>query len=208
MIIGLCGAAGSGKDTAGAAIIHGIRDYEKLSFAAPMKGFLCQLFGWEMYQWESLEWKERPNPSANGRTPRQVAQWFGTDFIRERIDTDFWVKRAMIGMRGMRRVVTDVRFPNEARAIRDNDGILLYVRCIGREVATDHAGHQSEAWLPWLKEFADCEIAAEFGRIDELKEAAVNVALNYLEGNTPRFDPSEAYQSELDELESRIASTL
>lgn len=208
MIIGFCGAAGSGKDTAGAAIIEHL-EFKKLSFAAPLKRFLCLLFGWSMSSWESLEWKETPNAAANGRTPREVAQWFGTDFMRARIDPDFWVNKAVDGLEpGDKHVVTDVRFPNEARAIRAHGGVLIYVTCIGREVATDHAGHESEAWLPWLDLYVDCKIAAEFGAIDRLKEAAVNVVENYIIGSVPRFDPSPELLAALKRVETRVINSL
>lgn len=206
MIVGMSGAAGSGKDTAGAALIDHL-EFRKKSFAAELKRILCDIFFWKMEDWESLEWKETPNPTANGKTPRQVAQWFGTDFMRDRIDPDFWVKRAVSQLSDDRVVFTDVRFPNEAMAIREAGGILVFVQCVGRESGTDETGHESEAWLPWLDMYADVKIEAAFGAIDRLKEAAVNVVENYLQGNVPRFEPSVVLAEALADVEAIIKET-
>jgi len=66
---------------------------------------------------------------AYARTPgiRSALQYLGTN-IRRAQDDHYWVKLFLAGIREQTvdfAVVTDVRFPNEANAIRDHGGYLL-----------------------------------------------------------------------------------
>lgn len=63
---------------------------------------------------------------------RNLMQYFGTDIIRNNLGDDVWIyaclKRINVNiLRGYRFIITDVRFPNEAKAIKDNNGILIKV---------------------------------------------------------------------------------
>lgn len=46
--------------------------------------------------------------------PRKLLQWVGTDYFRERVDSEWWVKIARAYAINDVNVFTDVRFPNEA----------------------------------------------------------------------------------------------
>lgn len=203
MIVGFAGAAGSGKDTAALALIEKM-GYVKGSFAAPLKEMLNTLFGWQMSDWDSLDWKETPNDGAYGLTPRFVAQTFGTDWGRNTINEDLWVDAAVGGLANERTVFTDVRFPNEARAVRDAGGVILYVTCVDQAKGTSSNDHESEGWLEWLFNYADAEISAEFGYINELQSATLNVVDAYLRGEMPRFEPSAEAEEALAQIETKI----
>ena len=72
----------------------------------------------------------------NWYVPRIAYQVFGTDTCRELLGENIWVD-----MLPDRAVVSDVRYPNEAEAIKAKGGILLRIQ--GRE-APKVAAHSSE----------------------------------------------------------------
>lgn len=209
MIVGFCGAAGSGKDSAAKALIEQL-GFVKISFAGALKSALNGLFGWKMENWDSLEWKETPNAACYGLTPRVVAQTFGTDWGRNTINRNLWVDIAMRNASeehyafGKNHVFTDVRFPNEAAAIRAAGGILIYVTCVDRPSGTNSDQHESERWLPWLWHYADATIEAAFGQLDGLREAAMNVVENYREGLVPPYKPGAEVLSMLNDIEREM----
>lgn len=63
---------------------------------------------------------------------RNLMQYFGTDIIRNNLGEDVWVNACINCVNinkkhGTPTIITDVRFPNEAKAIKDNNGILIKV---------------------------------------------------------------------------------
>lgn len=149
MLVGLCGAAGSGKDEVAnrLALTLGLR---KLAFADPLYDAVAAITG------KPVEWlKDRRNKESVipwvGKSPRELLQLLGTEFGREMICDDIWVRRAMraadeAGEPGV--VITDVRFDNEAIAIRDKGGVILeVVRRGARCLAETTAKHSSEAGI-------------------------------------------------------------
>lgn len=77
---------------------------------------------------------------------RRVLQTFGTDGIRA-LDPEFWVRQAVarIDARTTPYVLTDVRFPNEADAIRERGGFLI--RVVRPDLPVDPDEHESESAL-------------------------------------------------------------
>jgi hypothetical protein len=131
MLIGLCGAAGCGKDTlAYEFVMHDA--YEQYRMADPIKNMLMQ-FHIRLDTWEDREAKEKPIPWL-GVSPRYMAQTLGTEWGREMIHPDIWVKLAQgrwahlnAGGKG-RLVISDIRFDNEAKWLRDAGGILIKIQ--------------------------------------------------------------------------------
>jgi hypothetical protein len=137
-IIGITGRAGAGKDTVADYLVtkHG---YTKVSFASILKNMLAtcglpepQNRGDKEKNYEGFEFSFR-----------DAAQKLGTEWGRS-LDQDIWVKLTMNGLEQDKKFVfSDVRFENEATAIRDK-GLLVHLR--GRQV--DLGGlstHASEA---------------------------------------------------------------
>lgn len=122
-VIGLCGRAGVGKDIAADFLVS--LHYNKSAFARPLKEALNVMFGWTMAQWDDREWKETTQPDI-GRSPRYLAQTLGTEWGRDLVHSQLWIKLAQ---RQLKRpaVFPDVRFENEAKFIHDNDGILIRI---------------------------------------------------------------------------------
>jgi hypothetical protein len=79
-------------------------------------------------------------------TPRWVLQYVGTELMRDGFHEDMWVgalqRRVMCSDADM--VIADVRFPNEASAVRDAGGIIVRVT---RPGAAHTLAHSTETAL-------------------------------------------------------------
>ena len=150
MLIGLCGAAGCGKDTlAYEMVIHDA--YEQYRFADPIKNMLRQ-FHIHDDVWEDHERKEKDIPWL-GRSPRYLAQTLGTEWGRNLVNPDIWLLLAKgrwhhINAEGKgRMVISDVRFENEAKWIRDAGGLVIKIHR-GARHQPDNQDHISESGIP------------------------------------------------------------
>lgn len=122
MLIGLCGAAGSGKDTV-ASMLTG---FYRVAFADPLYEMVSIVTGLLPEDLQDREVKEQEIDWI-GKSPRQMLQTLGTEWGRDTISQSLWID---IGMRRIERlladgrnvVVTDVRFDNEAAAIKAAGG--------------------------------------------------------------------------------------
>lgn len=150
MIIGFCGLAGAGKDTAAAHLVerHG---YRRIAFADPMRVALERLDPFVQIGAAHLRlshivaargWHEaKKEPDV-----RRLLQRFGTEVGREMMGEDVWVDMALRGVApGDRVAITDVRFPNEAAAVRRLGGIVVEVQRPGAGLAGSTGAHASEA---------------------------------------------------------------
>ena len=147
-IVGLCGRKGSGKDTAAAVLTS--RGYENVKFAGGLKTMLRALLAYQGYGvWEIDEMiegtlKEEATISLAGKDPRYAMQTLGSEWGRTLMGEDFWVQTAISRMKSLDRVVvTDVRFPNEADAIRELGGIIVGVTADW--IKPQEGEHESEA---------------------------------------------------------------
>lgn len=128
-IIGLVGTAGAGKDTVAAIIQKYCPTVEQLSFASPIYAMLDVAFPPPPpYQpWrEADRWTKDDYPVVNEKSFRFLAQTLGTDWGRNIVGSDVWVQAAL-GMVKTDAVFSDVRFQNEAQAIRDAGGLLIKI---------------------------------------------------------------------------------
>lgn len=146
-LVGLAGAKGSGKDTMG-LMLGAKLGYQKVSFAQPIKQALKQMFGLtdEHFDWPK---KEEPIERIGNKTPRYLMQTLGTEWGRNMISESVWVEAALGHADTIlsadpeaRVVLTDVRFDDEARAIKDRGGVIVEIDRPG--VAVD-SNHVSEA---------------------------------------------------------------
>lgn len=154
-IIGLTGQKRSGKDTvAGLIEMHTSRPWQKMalreSFAGPIRRAVADMLGWNATELE--EHKELPLPRLDGVTPRHMMQTLGTEWGRQMILPDLWIRiletklETAIATGGYDvAVITDVRFPNEAKMIKSMDGIIVRVV---RPGLPPPDGHSSETPLP------------------------------------------------------------
>jgi hypothetical protein len=146
-LIGLTGKARAGKDSAGAVFKN--MAYTTDSFAGPIREMVGGIVG--MTPVELDRRKEQVVPWL-GKSPRQMMQTLGTEWGREMVHTDLWLRRAQAAWarngdddfltEGL--VITDVRFQNEADWIR-SVGTLIHIHRPGVEAVAPHA---SEAGIP------------------------------------------------------------
>lgn len=194
MLIGLTGKAGSGKDQsfkyikewADAKQCHVKRD----AFADRLKWSAARIFFPMIEREAAVDWcnmlKSDLGNSMGNRvgviddhgsivtvSGRQFLQRYGTEAHRDIFGLDFWIKAVMDEYDPSEiTVVTDVRFANEAHAIRGERGTIWEIRRPGQEIAeSDHASEQD---LP--SELIDCVVVNE-GTLEHLQDM-INSLMN------------------------------
>lgn len=104
----------------------------KHAFADKLKECASIILGVPRFMFESGEFKESftslplSNKEGEPMTNREFLQYFGTEVGRS-IDKDLWIKALMYSYgrdKESHWIVPDVRFPNEADAIRNAGGVL------------------------------------------------------------------------------------
>jgi hypothetical protein len=140
MIIGFVGFIGSGKDTAADYLVnfHGFR---RDSFANTLKDAVANVFGWDRVLLEgrtkeAREWREQVDTWWAERlgipelTPRWVLQRWGTEVCRKGFHDDIWIASVENKMRKTTDniVISDVRFPNEIKAIHNAGGLVIRIK--------------------------------------------------------------------------------
>lgn len=161
MIIGINGYAASGKDTAGQIIktIDKKGNWEIKKFAGKLKQVASIILGIPVLMFENQEFKKKNLPqmwSDHGMpmTIRDFLQKLGTDALRNGLHPNSWVNALMMEYTQTEHVgydsegtniyeypnwiITDVRFPNEARAIKNAGGIIVRVNRPGYKPVNDH----------------------------------------------------------------------
>lgn len=140
MIIGICGLIGSGKDTA-ADYLVGFHGFRRDSFAGTLKDAVSAVFGWdrELIEGRTPEaraWREQVDPwwaerlNMPNLTPRWILQYWGTEVCREHFHDDIWIAalESRLARRADHTVISDVRFPNEIKAIKQQGGRIIWIQ--------------------------------------------------------------------------------
>lgn len=140
MIIGISGFIGSGKDTIADYLVN-VHGFRRESFAGTLKDIVSVVFGWDRAMLEgrtkeSREWREQPDPWWAERltcphlTPRWVLQYWGTEVCRKNFHDDIWVASLENKLRNSKDdiVISDVRFPNEVKALRSQKATTIWVK--------------------------------------------------------------------------------
>jgi hypothetical protein len=157
-LVAFAGLKRVGKDTAGAVLVG--EGYVKVAFADPLKTMMISLLTIrgashsEIIQMVEGDLKEVPSDYLSGRSARYAMQTLGTEWGREIMANDFWIdafnnRIALLKAAGKKVVVTDVRFDNEADAVRAQGGLVVH---IDRPRAGYLDPHKSEAPLMRLAE--------------------------------------------------------
>ena len=190
MIIGISGKAGSGKDTAAKMLevlyanpdisyedffnkrYKNFADILIVHFADALKETAQVLF--RLGEWETNT-QEGKKTTINwiGKTVRELLQGIGQG-LRDAIDFDLWVKILFANTKGWSNyIIADVRYPNEIKAIKERNGILLRIDRKGAGAGN----HSSETALDDYKEW-DVHIENN-GSIEDLFETMKIFIKNY-----------------------------
>ena len=134
MIIGLSGYAQTGKDTVADYLVKSY-GFVRVAFADPIREALYKLdpkirFGESSgvslsHAVDRVGWEEVKKISTDAR---ELLQRLGTEVGRDMFGNDFWVNQAILRAKEHRKVViSDVRYVNEAEAVRLQGGLLFRI---------------------------------------------------------------------------------
>lgn len=153
ILLGLHGRMGSGKDTAASLIkkhftglsesFDGIDiedNMKSAAFADPLKVACHAMFGGSTKNYFGTQEDKAQQAGTWGTdigpqwgTYRGILQQFGTNVMRTHVHPDFWVYamkekvvQAKLNSTDLF-IITDVRFPNEAKMIREQGGKVIYL---------------------------------------------------------------------------------
>jgi hypothetical protein len=152
MIVGLSGYAQAGKDTAAEVFVR--YGFQRYSFADPMREMALAIdpivaivdvyscgdtYPEELRYSEAIDANGYEKAKAAFPEVRAFLQRLGTDAGRKILGEDVWVDAAMRKMaEGGDYVIPDVRFVNEAEAIRNAGGMVFRIHRPGRGPVNDH----------------------------------------------------------------------
>lgn len=146
ILIGITGKAGSGKDSLG-AVFRELADFSTYALASPIKAALAAMLRVPVTKIEDREFKNAVYPPL-GKTPRQMLQTLGTEWGRQLVCEDIWLNLMRKRWAEVQHeippylCVTDIRFDNEANAIKKEGGTLIRI-IRGDQIEGD--SHKSEA---------------------------------------------------------------
>jgi len=196
LVIGISGKIGCGKSTVARRVAERL-GWRVTSFGARLKDEVSELFGFPREWCDTAEGKDRMvnlfDPSAcshaqskillmtakwRGITVRELLQLWGTE-VRRAYEPDYWVNRMedFLGRNLGGWVIDDVRFPNEAKYIRDLDGLLVRLEPYPGWEPGPHAVHVSETALDEYERF-DLRLAPAKGELHRAVRRAALLALD------------------------------
>jgi hypothetical protein len=216
MIIGVCGFIGSGKDTI-ADYLTNFHGFRRESFANSLKDAVAHVFGWDRMMLEgrtkqAREWREQVDPWWAERldmpnlTPRWVLQYWGTEVCRKAFHDNIWIASLENKLRNSKDdiVISDCRFPNEIKSIKDAGGIVVRVVrgpepewydaaisynkgpdsnstwSLSKNVLDKHKIHASET--AWVGTEFDAVLDNNYS-IDDLYAQVISLVPNHLDAN-------------------------
>lgn len=142
-IVAFTGLAQAGKTTAAQGFLS--LGYDRMSFADPLKAMVRCL--------TTVTDKEARPDALCGKSLREVYQSLGTDWGRNMVGGDIWIRagrsrlEALMGdvlsdvIRGV--VIDDIRFDNEAQLVRAMGGVVVEIT----RPNTPQMAHASEAGI-------------------------------------------------------------
>jgi len=171
MIIGITGKAGSGKDTVFKAMSAMAYQYDlpvpkRIAFADPLKSFTANILNIPLESVDKFKlrrnkilwiWSWQLFPFRR-MSMRHFLQRIGTEGARDVFGDLFWIDQSLpidIDHAGKLLIVTDIRFDNEARRVRQLGGVIYKVvgptqtrSLISRILGRSELKHSSES-IAW-----------------------------------------------------------
>lgn len=127
-LVALSGRKSSGKDTVARLIeLVTYRPYQKIKFAGKLKEMVSVLVGCELQQLEDYDFKEKSLGDRWGNiNPRQILQEMGS--CGRGMYEDIWVVSALSNLvESGNYIVSDLRYLNEAAAVKKLGGLLVRI---------------------------------------------------------------------------------
>ena len=142
LLIGVSGYARSGKDTVGRILVESY-GFQRRAFADKLKELALALDTHVATVVASCGWEEAKNDSY----VREYLQRLGTS-ARDIVAADIWITALFNGLTpSVDHVITDVRFVNEANAIRESGGFIWRINRPGVLAVNGHISeHQMNAY--------------------------------------------------------------
>jgi hypothetical protein len=192
MLIGVTGYAQHGKDSIGQRLVekHG---FVRFAFADQLKSMALVLDPWITFDvaspmrlstfvamqggWEGAK--------AHGEV-RRFLQVLGTEAVRDHLGEDSWVNALDLAIEQagdpIDVVITDVRFPNEARYIQENEGMMVRINRLDENGEVFDNGlakdHPSEAFIESLP--VDFDIVARTGELETVVYPLIDSLMDHL----------------------------
>jgi len=169
-IIAFCGPKGSGKDAAAGIL----KNHKHAKFAGGLKvmiGALLEYAGCDkkdVQYWVEGAGKEKPCPFLGDITPRYAMQTLGTEWGRDKMHKDFWVRMTENYIKTLGNypvVITDLRFPNERDMVQKLGGVAVRIRPSNYDPKD---AHQSEQHVMSMS--TDIEVFNPFDGVDAFHE--------------------------------------
>jgi hypothetical protein len=130
--------------------------FEIKKFANKLKQIASILCGVPLKYWENQDFKNEKMPEDWGvMTYREFLQRLGTDVIRDGLDSNVWVNALFSDYKPQKLseynpskwIITDMRFPNEMKAVKERKGITIRVSRTGIHTPKVEDLHPSETSL-------------------------------------------------------------
>ena len=160
MIFGICGPAGSGKNTVSALLKEKVTEknipFLSYEFGWPVKRAASEMFNIPLRHFYNRKQKEQINEFW-GMSPRYMMQMLGTEGGRDLFREDIWIQHMLYYYENSSCyenpnsvfIVSDVRFPNEAETISEMGGVNILVRRKNSEEAPSHKSEYFIENLPY-----------------------------------------------------------
>ena len=171
MIVGIHGRKGAGKSWLAQKLVNHL-GFVEFSFADPVRvmadTFLQQAGVPEKLITLAKADKEMPFllPGGKMTSMRYLLQTLGTDWGRNLVDPAIWLNIGLQQATNHDRVVFDaIRFPNEARAIKNRGGLMIGIRS---HTDDQHASENQEVECDfWIKpkDFDLGKVLSAVGRV-------------------------------------------
>lgn len=159
MIIGLSGYAKAGKSEVANILSSIDSSWQVKGFSVKLKEVASILTGHPSYKFEDQEFKKTflgPEWNVLGLriSVRDFLQRLGTEGLRQGVHDNAWVNALMADYIGTYNldtdrttypnwIITDCRFPNEAKAITERGGIIVRINRTGIGPVNDHPSETS-----------------------------------------------------------------
>lgn len=154
-IIGIAAKAYNGKDEV-AQYLEQRHGFWKVAFADPIKDMLLipafGEFGLTRQHFIDPDLKEAPLELLGGKSPRQLMQLLGTEWGRNLVSTELWIRLAARHVERLSQlktvdgiVIVDVRYENEAEWVRSIGGQVWHLVRPGARRASSHSSEDGVA---------------------------------------------------------------